>query len=68
MEDLVFLRWHKYEKPAAGWDGYLTDVDDKVVAFIATDGALVPTEYIKEWDNDTDGDNLSPFGRINWKP
>jgi hypothetical protein len=67
MDDLVFLRWHKYQTPVAGWDGYLIDADEKVVAFVATDGAITPVEYIAEWDSDNDENNLSPYGAINWK-
>lgn len=67
MEDLVFLRWHKYQQSTAGWDGYLIDADDKVVAFVATDGAIVPVEYIQGWDSDTDENDLSPYGNIEWK-
>lgn len=66
--DLSQYTCHLYSHSVAGWNGWIQDgTTENVVAFIATDGEIVPVETIQGWNSDNDENNLSPFGEINWK-
>lgn len=41
------MKYHKYKRPCAGWQGYITTKRGKVSAWVALDGQIVPASKAK---------------------
>lgn len=68
MAQMIDPLWtfHEYTHPSAGWDGWYTDENGTVRAFVGLDnGKPVFVEDIEGWDNSQD--EPPSYGNIGWK-